>query len=96
MGRIASFGKLPPAVRDEAERMILYRARSDSEIAAWLQKRGFKISRSAVGRHAKKLRDLLGDLAAFPSLVTGQDAIQLLILTELRAIRALLANKDKP
>jgi hypothetical protein len=40
------------------------------------------------------MRDSFGDLAQFPSLVAGQDAIMLLILAELRGIRESLTGKD--
>jgi Bacteriophage Mu, Gp27 len=94
MGRINSLAKLPPAVRAETERLILSRESTDSEIAARLHKQGFKISRSALGRHAQKMRRLLGDFAQFPSLLMDKNAVSLLILAELRGIRESLTGKD--
>jgi hypothetical protein len=87
MGRVSKFTRLPREIREEAERLILYHEKSNCEIAAWLQECGFNVSRDAVDRHAKKIRGLFGDLAQFPSLLTRRDAILLIILAELRALR---------
>ena len=94
MGRITSLAKLPPAVRDETERLILNHSCSETEITHRLQSQGFDISRYAINRYAKKLRGILGDLAQFPTLRMDENAVLLLILTELRGIRESLTGKD--
>lgn len=48
----SSITKLPEAVRDQLDAMLLDTANSYDDIVAWLAGQGYTISRSAVGRYA--------------------------------------------
>jgi len=82
--------RLPVDVRTEVDQMLFDGVLSDTEIVAWLQERGYRISKSALGRYAKSLRDVLGPAARHPAL-TDSEGIMWLLLTEIRELRAAIS-----
>ena len=87
MGRRSSvLSRLPVEVRTEVDRMLIQGTYADTEIVEWLQAKGYAISKSALGRYAKSLRDALGPAARHPMLAEGEGVVWLL-LNEIRQLR---------
>ena len=87
MGRRSSvLSKLPVEVRTEVDRMLIQGTYADTEIVEWLQAKGHDISKSALGRYAKSLRDALGPAARHPVLAEGE-GVAWLLLSEIRQLR---------
>jgi len=87
MGRRSSvLSRLPVEVRTEVDRMLIQGSYADTEIVEWLQAKGYVISKSALGRYAKNLRDALGPAARHPVLAENE-GVAWMLLSEIRQLR---------
>lgn len=71
MGRKSSIASLPREVLERLNFMISEGALTLDDLTAWLEKQGHERSRSAIGRHARKVEKLGARLRQSRELVQG-------------------------